>query len=220
MPTAAFAALRRASATLHKLANGGMTERTRSFLHDGIAHVHLSSPFDISQPPAANPLPTFRCSWCGKKIKPKLKLAPPAAVWALERDILFAVSGVFCIAMPVRVLELFQEMLQGGSDMSLRAEGMQDRSTDKEKTKEKGFFLKAICPLLHCWNVSLAFEWCELSCLSATRRFIRPRTDAYQRWTAFTTTRTNTSGFIAVHLLFLVCSKANVKKATLFIKLQ
>lgn len=68
----------------------------------------------------------------------------------LEQDILSTVSGVFCIAKPARVLELFQEMLQGGSDMSLRAEGMQYRSTHKEKTKETGFFLKAICPSLYC----------------------------------------------------------------------
>lgn len=99
----------------------------------------------------------------------------------MEQGILFTVSGVFCIAMPARVLELFQEMLQGGSDMSLRAEGMRYRSTDKEKTKETGLFLKAICASLYCGNVSPAFERWELSCLSASRRIIRPRTDAYQR---------------------------------------
>lgn len=52
MPAAAFAALRRASVTLYKPSNGGTTERTRSFLRIGIAHVNLYSPFDVSQPPA------------------------------------------------------------------------------------------------------------------------------------------------------------------------
>lgn len=46
--------------------------------------------------------------------------------------------------MPVRVLELFQETLQGGSDMSLRAAGMQYRSAEEEKTKDRGLALKAI----------------------------------------------------------------------------
>lgn len=71
---------------------------------------------------------------------------PPAVVW---NRIFYSLFREY-FALPVRVLELFQEMLQGGSDMSLRAEGMRYRSTDKEKTKETGFFLKAICPLLYC----------------------------------------------------------------------
>lgn len=57
---------------------------------------------------------------------------------------LFTLSGVFCIAMPVRVLELFQETLQGGSDMSLRAAGMQYRSAEEEKTKDKWLALKRL----------------------------------------------------------------------------
>lgn len=54
--------------------------------------------------------------------------------------------------MPVRVLELFQETLQGGSDMSLRAAGMQYRSTEEEKTKDKALTLKTIA-FAHYWSV-------------------------------------------------------------------
>lgn len=39
--------------------------------------------------------------------------------------------------MPARLLELFQETLQGGSDTSPRAAGMQRRSTQEEKTKDE-----------------------------------------------------------------------------------
>lgn len=53
--------------------------------------------------------------------------------------------------MPVRVLELFQETLQGGSDMSLRAAGMQYRSTEEEKTKDKTLTLKTIA-FAHYWS--------------------------------------------------------------------
>lgn len=57
---------------------------------------------------------------------------------------LFTLSGVFCIAMPVRVLELFQETLQGGSDMSPRAAGMQYRLAEEEKTKDKWLAVKRL----------------------------------------------------------------------------
>lgn len=63
----------------------------------------------------------------------------------LAQDILFTVSGVFCIGMPVRVLELFQEALQGGSGVSLRAAEMRCRSTDEEKTQDTGLTLDNLC---------------------------------------------------------------------------
>lgn len=78
-------------------------------------------------------------------VKTKHKLIPPTVVRVLAQDILFTVSGVFCIGMPVRVLELFQETLRGGSDMSLRAAEMQYRSTDEEKTKDTGLTLDNLC---------------------------------------------------------------------------
>lgn len=71
-------------------------------------------------------------------------LIPPTVIWGLAQDILVTLSGVFCVAMPGRVLELFQGTLQGGSGMSLRAAGMQYGSTEDEKRKDKGLALKMI----------------------------------------------------------------------------
>lgn len=96
--------------------------------------------------------------------------------------------------MPVRVVELFQETLQGGSDMSLRAAGMQYRSTEEEKTKDKALTLKTSA-FAHYWSAfvyvdfsvinisfsSVVFEWYEMNCLSAVQRIICPRADAYQQ---------------------------------------
>lgn len=76
------------------------------------------------------------------------KLIPPTMIWGLAQDILFTLSGVFCIAVPGRILELFEETLQGGSDMSLRAAGVQYRSTEEEKTK---LALKTI-GVAHYWS--------------------------------------------------------------------
>lgn len=131
------------------------------------------------------------------------KLIPPTVIWGLAQGILFTLSGVFCIAAPVRVVELFQETLQGGSDMSLRAAEMQYRSTEEETTKDKGLALKTIgfahywsAFVYVCFSIINIFLWClngrkwivELFVSCATHHLSKSRCLSAVTWTNFTDT--------------------------------
>lgn len=100
------------------------------------------------------------------KMKSKMpKLIPPTMIWGLAQDILFTLSGVFCIAVPGRILELFEETLQGGSDMSLRAAGVQYRSTEQRikswLSKRLVLLITGVCVCVRvCFSIIHVFLWC------------------------------------------------------------